>query len=94
MEGSSTPSDGFARDQIGWKHIFPTCSDHGGRVPVRLRHRVEGQHNDWDLIDPARYRGTVVVQICTEHVVHGVVAYLIDGIAFLMVRGGEHPLDS
>ena len=50
--------------------------------------------NGWDLIDPARYMGTFVVQIWAENIVHGTVASLVDGIAFWMEQGGEYPLDS
>ena len=59
-----------------------------------MRFRVEGQHNGWDFVNPARYGGTFIAQVCVEYVVHGAVALLVDGIALWMVQGGEYPLDS
>ena len=57
-----------------------------------VQHRVEGQHNAWDLLHPC-LGGRAFKQASPEHVIHGLVATLIDGIPLRMVRRGQHALD-
>ena len=57
-----------------------------------VHHCVEGQHDAWDLLHLC-LGGRACKQACPEHVVHGPVATLVDGIPIRMVRRGQHTLD-
>ena len=57
-----------------------------------MHHCVEGQHETWDLLHPSP-GGRTFKQASPEHVVHGPVATLVDGIPLRMVGKGQHTLD-
>ena len=57
-----------------------------------VHHRVEGQHNAWDLLHPG-LGVRALKQASPEHVIHGPVATLVDGIPLRMVRRDQHTLD-
>ena len=57
-----------------------------------VHHRVEGQHDAWDLRHPC-LGGRAFKQESPEHVIHGPVATLVGGIRLRMVRRGQHTLD-
>ena len=57
-----------------------------------MYHRTEGQHEAWDLLHPSP-GGRAFKQASPEHVIHGLVATLVDGIPLRMVRRGQHTLD-
>ena len=57
-----------------------------------MRHRVEGQHDSWHFINP-RFDRWSLEQASAEHVVEGLMAPFIDGVAFRMVGGSENLLD-
>ena len=57
-----------------------------------MRHRVEGQHDSQHFVNP-RFGRWSLEQASTEHVVEGLMAPFIDGVAFRMVGGSEHLLD-
>ena len=57
-----------------------------------MDHRVEGQYDTWDLLHPCLGR-RALKQASPEHVIHGPVATLVDGIPLGMVWRGQHALD-
>ena len=80
--------------EIWGKGGFSVGSDYRHREPMRLvHHGVEGQHEAWDLLHPSP-RGCTLKQASPEHVVHGLMALLVDSIPLKMVGRGQHPLDA
>ena len=57
-----------------------------------VHHNAEGQHEAWDLLHPSP-RGCALKQVSPEHVAHGPMAPLVDGIPLRMVGRGQHTLD-
>ena len=58
-----------------------------------MDHRVESQHDAWDLLHP-RLGGSAFKQASSEHVVHGPMAALVDGVPLRMVRRSQEALDA
>ena len=76
------------------KGRLTSSGDHGGREAVGLMgHRVESQHDAWDLLHPC-LGGSALKQTSSEHVIHGLMATLVDGIPLRMVRRSQDTLDS
>ena len=76
------------------KGRLTSSGDHGGRETMGLMgHRVESQHDAWDLLHPCP-GGSVLKQASSEHVIHGPMATLVDGIPLRMVRRSQDELDS
>ena len=56
-----------------------------------VRHSIEGQHDSRDLVNPCLGGGSFK-QTSAEHIIEGLVAPLVDCIAFRMIRGIENLL--
>ena len=76
------------------KGRLASSGDHGDREAVGLMgNHVERQHDAWDLLHPCP-EGSALKQPSSEHVIHGPMATLIDGIPLRMVRRSQDALDS
>ena len=81
------------RGEVWRERWFTACCNHVSRESVGLmRHRVEGQHDSRYFINP-RFGRRSLKQAGVEHVVEGLMAPFIDGVAFMMVGGSENLLD-
>ena len=77
----------------GQRRLSP-CGYHGGGETMGLMcHGVQCQHDAGNLYHPFP-RGQIPQQTSSEHVIHGPMTALIDGIALRMVGRGQDSLDS